>query len=107
MRIALDFAGPLVHGAASLGPAPARDVSAAKVAAGDAAYLAARTALQLHGAIGYTEEHDLSAVDPQGARAGVGAWGTPSVHRGRVLEALTRRDDGDDLRWSEEQQELA
>ena len=34
--------------------------SAAKVASGDAAYLAARTALQVHGAVGYTQELDLS-----------------------------------------------
>lgn len=91
VRVALDFAAPLVHGAARAlddrsAPA-ARAASAAKVAASDAAYLAARTALQVHGAIGYTLEHDLSLWFTK-VRALVGAWGTPSWHRGRVLRHL-------------------
>ncbi len=84
VRIALDFARPLVFGAA-LGEVP---VSAAKVAAGDAAYLASRTGLQVHGAIGYTAEFDLSLWLNR-IRALVTAWGTPAFHRGRVLEQLT------------------
>ena len=88
VRIALDFARPLLLGAA-LAPTGdrARDVSAAKVACGDAAYLASRTALQVHGAIGYTRELDLSLWITK-VRALVGAWGTPAFHRARVLEAL-------------------
>ncbi|ACC43456.1 acyl-CoA dehydrogenase FadE32 [Mycobacterium marinum M] len=85
VHIAIELARPLVHGAAlSLQP---RDVSAAKVAAGDAALLAARSALQTHGAIGFTQEHDLSLwlLRVQALRS---AWGTPEVHRRRVLEAL-------------------
>jgi alkylation response protein AidB-like acyl-CoA dehydrogenase len=85
VRIALDFARPLVLGAA-LGEVPA---SAAKVYAADAAYLAARTGLQVHGAIGYTAEFDLSLWLNR-IRALVTAWGTPAYHRGRVLEALVR-----------------
>jgi alkylation response protein AidB-like acyl-CoA dehydrogenase len=90
VRIALDFVRPLVHGAAlTFGSTDrARDVSGAKVTAADAAYLAARTALQLHGAIGYTEEHDLSLWILK-VRALVSAWGTTSLHRGRVLTSLT------------------
>ncbi|WP_296603499.1 acyl-CoA dehydrogenase family protein [Nocardioides sp.] len=83
VRIALDFARPLVFGAA-LG---AVDVSAAKVAAGDAAYLAARTGLQVHGAIGYTRELDLSLWLTK-IRALVTAWGTPTFHRTRLLQQL-------------------
>ncbi|KQW53031.1 acyl-CoA dehydrogenase [Nocardioides sp. Root1257] len=83
VRIALDFARPLVHGAA-LG---AVDVSAAKVAAGDAAYLASRTGLQVHGAIGYTQEFDLSLWLTK-IRALVTAWGTPDFHRARILQQL-------------------
>jgi len=83
VRIALDFARPLVFGAA-LGEVPA---SAAKVAAADAAYLASRTGLQVHGAIGYTQEFDLSIWITK-IRALVGAWGTPAHHRARLLEAL-------------------
>jgi len=86
VRIALDFARPLVLGAAVTGPG-ARDVSAAKVAVGDAAYLASRVALQVHGAIGYTREYDLSLWITK-VRALVGAWGTPAFHRARVLEWL-------------------
>ncbi|WP_109506158.1 acyl-CoA dehydrogenase family protein [Nocardioides speluncae] len=92
VRIALDFARPLVYGAAlSAGSSDAsRDASAAKVAASDAAYLAARTALQVHGAIGYTRELDLSLWILK-VRALVGAWGTPAYHRSRILDALVAR----------------
>jgi alkylation response protein AidB-like acyl-CoA dehydrogenase len=90
-HIALELARPLVFGAAlSLaGDAAetARDVSAAKAAASDAALLTARTALQTHGAIGYTAEHDLShwLLRVQALHS---AWGDPAFHRRRVLEAL-------------------
>lgn len=83
VRIALDFARPLVLGAA-LGEVPA---SAAKLAAGDAAYLASRTGLQVHGAIGYTQEFDLSLWLTK-IRALVTAWGTPSYHRSVLLDGL-------------------
>ncbi|MET8961096.1 acyl-CoA dehydrogenase family protein [Streptomyces sp. NPDC004096] len=87
-RIALDFARPLVFGAA-LTMAPA-DVAAAKVAAGEAAYAAARTALQLHGAIGYTAEYDLSLWLTK-ARALRTAWGTPAECRAAVLSGADPR----------------
>lgn len=82
--LALEFARPLLFGAAvTLRPA---DVAAAKVAAGEAAYAAARTALQLHGAVGYTEELDLS-LWLRKARPLRDAWGTPSQCRAEVLAA--------------------
>ncbi|WP_406403259.1 acyl-CoA/acyl-ACP dehydrogenase [Streptomyces sp. NBC_00879] len=80
--IGLEFARPLLYGAA-LSMAPA-DIAAAKVTAGEAAYAAARTALQLHGAIGYTEELDLS-LWLRKARPLRDAWGTPSLCRATVL----------------------
>ncbi|MEV5714896.1 acyl-CoA dehydrogenase family protein [Amycolatopsis mediterranei] len=80
----LELARPLLYGAAVAGETFARDVSAAKVMAGDAALLAARTALQVHGAIGYTAEHDLGLRLTK-VRALAGAWGTGSFHRARVL----------------------
>ena len=89
VRIGLDFARPLVLGAA-LGEVPA---SAAKVAAGDAAYRASRTGLQVHGAIGYTQEFDLSLWLTK-VRALVTAWGTPAYHRARVLEGLITKGQG-------------
>lgn len=85
VHIAVELARPLVYGAAlTLDP---RDVSAAKAAASEAALLAARSALQTHGAIGFTQEHDLSLLllRVQALRS---AWGTPEAHRRRVLEAL-------------------
>ena len=85
VRIALDFARPVLMGAA-LGEVP---VSAAKVACADAAYLSSRTGLQVHGAIGYTQELDLSIWITK-VRALVHAWGTPAVHRAVVLEELVR-----------------
>jgi alkylation response protein AidB-like acyl-CoA dehydrogenase len=91
VHIALELARPLLYGAAlSLAadsPDTARDVSAAKVAAAEAATLAARNALQTHGAIGFTSEHDLSLwlLRVQALRS---AWGDPAAHRRRVLEAL-------------------
>ncbi len=90
VRIALDFARPLVHGAAVGGVSTSSTTgcSAAKVAAGEAAYLASRTGLQVHGAIGYTAEFDLSLWLTK-VRALVGAWGTPTVHRARVLESVS------------------
>lgn len=76
IRIALDFARPLVFGAA-LDDTP---VSAAKIAAAEAAYAASRTGLQVHGAIGYTAEYDLSLWLGR-VRALVGAWGSNDHHR--------------------------
>lgn len=84
--VALEFARPLVHAAAVTGLA--RDVSAARVAAADAAYRAARTALQVHGAVGYTLEYDLGLWLTK-VRALRSAWGTQSWHRDRVLAALS------------------
>lgn len=93
VRIALDFVRPLVY-AAALHPIETtderqRDVSAAKVAAGDAAYLASRTALQVHGAIGYTQEHDLSLWLLR-TRGLLSTWGTAAWHRARLLDLLTK-----------------
>ncbi len=91
VHIACELARPLMFGAAlSLGsdsPDAARDVSAAKAAASDAALLSARAALQTHGAIGYTAEHDLShwLLRVQALHS---AWGSPTTHKRRVLEAL-------------------
>ncbi|PKW07184.1 Acyl-CoA dehydrogenase [Streptomyces sp. 1222.5] len=81
--IALEFARPLLFGAATtLRPA---DVAAAKLKACEAAYGTARAALQLHGAIGYTAEDDLSLLLTR-ARALRSAWGTPEECRDAVLE---------------------
>lgn len=91
VHIAIELARPLVYNAAlSLAgttPDTARDISAAKVAASEAALLSARSALQTHGAIGFTQEHDMSLLllRVQALRS---EWGDPAIHRRRVLEAL-------------------
>ncbi len=83
VRIALDFARPLLY-AAALGELPA---SAAKVATGDAATLSARVGLQVHGAIGYTAEFDLGLWITR-VRALLGAWGDAEHHRDRLAQHL-------------------
>ncbi|MFI8873841.1 acyl-CoA dehydrogenase family protein [Streptomyces sp. NPDC055243] len=80
--IGLEFARPLLYGAALT--LETADVAAAKAAAGEAAYGAARAALQLHGAIGYTAEYDLSLWLTK-ARALRTAWGSPGECRRLVL----------------------
>ncbi|MEU7040896.1 acyl-CoA dehydrogenase family protein [Streptomyces varsoviensis] len=87
--LGLEFARPLVFGAAvalaSGSPGAGAEIAAAKVAAGEAAYAAARSALQSHGAIGYTAELDLSLWIGK-ARALRSAWGTPAECRARALD---------------------
>jgi hypothetical protein len=105
VAIGLEFARPLLDAAAAAlddqapgdpargDPGPgnrmhsARDVSAAKIACTDAAYRAARVALQVHGAIGYTQEHDLHLWLTK-VRALAGAWGSQAEHRARVMAAI-------------------
>jgi hypothetical protein len=81
----LAFARPAVHrAAATMRP---RDISMAKALASDAARFSARQALQCHGAIGYTVEHDLHRFLRRTwtlARThGDAAW-----HRERIARAL-------------------
>ena len=91
VHIAVELARPLVYGAALAladgSDTTARDISAAKVAANEAALLSARSSLQTHGAIGFTQEHDLSLLllRTQALRS---AWGDSTWHRNRVLEGL-------------------
>ena len=92
VAIGLEFARPLLDAAATAladdAATAGRDVSAAKVACADAAYRAARAALQVHGAIGYTAEHDLSLWLGK-VRALVPAWGSQAEHRARVMRELS------------------
>ncbi|MEU8579622.1 acyl-CoA dehydrogenase [Streptomyces abikoensis] len=87
--IGLEFARPLLYGAAVAlaagSPGARAEVAAAKAAACDAAYAAARTALQVHGAIGYTSAYELSLWLGK-ARALRQAWGSPADCRRDALE---------------------
>jgi alkylation response protein AidB-like acyl-CoA dehydrogenase len=89
--IRLEFARPAVYRAAySLAreaPMRSRDVSMAKALASDAGMLAARNALQVHGAIGYTEDHDLH-LWLKAAWALALAYGDAAWHRERVAAAI-------------------
>ena len=91
MLLAIEFARPMVHRAAySLThrlPTASRDVSAAKVAAATAGLQAVRTALQVHGAIGYTEELDTQVWFKRIWWL-VAAWGDADRHRRLVASAL-------------------
>ncbi|MFG2371599.1 acyl-CoA dehydrogenase family protein [Streptomyces sp. NPDC048504] len=85
-KIALEFARPMVFGAALT--MTESDVAAAKVTACEAAYRTARTALQLHGAIGYTAEYDLSLWLTK-ARALRASWGSSGECRAAVLNGFS------------------
>lgn len=91
--LGLRFARPLLHGACvsmnAGAPCASRDASIAKITAADAAYTAARAALQVHGAMGYTVENDLHLWLTK-ATALHTAWGTNERHRERVATALRR-----------------
>ncbi|WP_227998217.1 acyl-CoA dehydrogenase family protein [Nocardia australiensis] len=92
--IGLDLAEPLLYRAAltMADSTRSRDVSAAVIACGDAAYQAARAALQVHGAIGYTAEYDLSLWLTK-VTALRSAWGTADLHRSRIAHALRAAAD--------------
>ena len=95
VAIALEFAAPMVHKAAwaithGEGPEggnPSVDVAMAKAMASDAVDLACRSALQCHGAIGYTIEHDLQLWLKRGWALSA-SWGDAAHHRRRVGAGL-------------------
>jgi alkylation response protein AidB-like acyl-CoA dehydrogenase len=91
LKVALEYARPVVHRAAHSvargAAARATHVSHAKLVAGEAAALAARTALQVHGAIGYTWEQDLH-VWMRRAWSLELAWGGAPFHRARLADAV-------------------
>jgi alkylation response protein AidB-like acyl-CoA dehydrogenase len=93
--VAVEFARPTVLAAAwaqAAGePDAAVQASAAKVLASDAAGLVARTALQCHGAIGYTTEYDLHLYAKR-AWALIPSWGSPDWHRARLATYLEVSD---------------
>jgi alkylation response protein AidB-like acyl-CoA dehydrogenase len=89
--VAVEFARPAALAAGWALAGGERDaaagVSMAKVLAADAAGLVARTAIQCHGAIGYTTEYDLHLFAKR-AWALIPAWGSPQWHRDRLAVHL-------------------
>jgi alkylation response protein AidB-like acyl-CoA dehydrogenase len=92
-RVKLEFARPATYRAAwSLATAQttvSHDASMAKAMASDAATLAARVALQVHGAIGYTWECDLHFFMKR-TWALSAAWGDAAAQRQLVLAQAGR-----------------
>jgi alkylation response protein AidB-like acyl-CoA dehydrogenase len=91
VALALEHTRPIVWRAAwSVAhdlPTRARDASAAKAMANEAAERAGRAALQCHGAIGYTVEADLHLFLKR-SWALTRAWGDTAFHTDRVADAL-------------------
>jgi alkylation response protein AidB-like acyl-CoA dehydrogenase len=87
-RVKLEFARPATYRAAwsltTAQPTVSHDASMAKAMASDAADVAARVALQVHGAIGYTWECDLHFFMKR-TWALSRAWGDAPTHRRLVL----------------------
>ena len=90
-KVKVEFARPVVYRAgAALNETPDvcdLAVSHAKVAAGDAALLAAENAIQVFGGMGYTFEVDLHFYMKR-AWALIGQWGDRSYHVRRIDEAV-------------------
>ncbi|GII89800.1 acyl-CoA dehydrogenase family protein [Sinosporangium siamense] len=91
VAMAIEIAAPTVHRAAvaldTAAPTADRDVSAAKAAAGEAAERAARTALRVHGASGYSRELDLRLWLTR-VWALSSAYGGTELHRARLRAAV-------------------
>jgi len=96
-QVKVEFARPVIYaGAFTL---PQRDaysrarISHAKLVAAEAADLAARTSLQVHGAMGYSWEVDVHFLLKRGLALSA-AWGGPAFHRGRVMARMTEQPLG-------------
>lgn len=90
-QVQVEFAKPVIYAAAVT--LPNRDaysrarISHAKLAAAEAADLAVRTSMQVHGAMGYSWEVDVHFLLKR--VLGLAAtWGGPGLHRARVMERM-------------------
>lgn len=104
-QVAIEFARPVVLAAAAdVGKcdiqARAR-VSHAKIVALEAADQAARAAIQVHGAMGYSWEVDVHLLLKR-TLALTQTWGTPAFHRARVAHRLFTQATGPDQTFARE-----
>lgn len=104
-QVRIEFARPVVHAGAAMlaqGDRCARArISHAKLAAAEAADLAARTAIQVHGAMGYSWEVDVHFFLKR-ALALTGWWGSPALHRARVADRVLNGRLGPDQTFAKE-----
>ena len=90
-QVAVEFAKPVIYAAAAT--LPQRDayararISHAKIVAAEAADLAGRASLQVHGAMGYSWEVDVHFLLKRALALNT-AWGGPAFHRQRVLARM-------------------
>ena len=104
-QVAIEFARPVVYAAAA--DIGRRDVQArarvshAKIVAREAADAAARTAIQVHGAMGYSWEVDVHLFLKR-ALALTNAWGTPAFHRARIARRLFTQPVGPEFTFARE-----
>lgn len=104
-QVKIEFARPVVHAGAAMlaqGDLYSRArISQAKLAAAEAADLAARTAIQVHGAMGYSWEVDVHFFLKR-ALALTTWWGTPALHRARVADRVLNGRLGPDQTFAKE-----
>ena len=105
VQVKIEFARPVLHSAAAR--FAARDVrsraviSHAKLVAAEAADLSARTAIQVHGAMGYSWEVDVHFFLKR-ALALTYAWGDPAFHTARVEQRVLNHPLGPDQTFQHE-----
>ena len=98
-QVAIEFARPVVMAAAA--DIAQRDshsrarISHAKLVALEAANQAARAAIQVHGAMGYSWEVDVHLFLKR-ALALTQTWGTPAFHRNRIAARIFTQPIGPD-----------
>lgn len=106
-QVGIEFARPVVLAAAAdiaHGDVHSRArVSHAKIVALETADLAARTAIQVHGAMGYSWEVDVHLFLKR-ALALTGCWGTPGFHRARVAARLFGQPTGPEFTFARDLQ---
>ncbi|OYX65906.1 MAG: acyl-CoA dehydrogenase [Sphingomonadales bacterium 32-64-17] len=102
-QVRIEFARPVVHAAAAELPldtlASRARVAHAKIAAGDAADLATRTAVQVFGAMGMTREADVHFFLKRTLALRY-AWGTTFDHQATVVDRLKTLTTGPDMTFA-------
>ncbi|NWK96092.1 acyl-CoA dehydrogenase [Sphingobium lactosutens] len=104
-QVAIEFAKPVVAAAAAeIGHRDVQSrarISHAKLVALEAADKAARTSIQVHGAMGYSWEVDVHLFLKR-ALALTQTWGTPAYHRARIAARLFTQPMGPDQTFARE-----